>query len=196
MLFLARTALIRAKQTASAGGYYFTVTIGTPTDSMGAGIATASATLADSVGGDAFSWGMLKFGTWYIVTNAFGTSIDTGVSTASNDVINVAWNAGNLYLGINGTYRNSSGGSAGTSPTSPTFTGITGTVYPFGSANTTSNAVTLNPSATPPSGYSVWGGTWNASDKHANVVLTGSNLIANLSADGTARSVRGTVSYS
>ena len=180
---------------AAASKYYFTVAFGTVPNDNGAGIALSTADLAGTLG-TANSWGMLVSSTWNIVANGFGTFVDTGVTANNNDIINVAWDAGNLYLGINGTYYNSSGSSTGSSPTTPTFTGITGPVFPFGTVATTSSNMTLNPSPTPPAGFAAWGGTWNPSDKHANVTLTGSNLIANRSSNGDGRSVRGTVSYS
>lgn len=197
MLMLARTALLRVSRQVSATGYYFSVNVADSIIGVGAGLALSTANLGDTVGADANSWGLINDGTnWFIITNAGGTYIDTGVSVGSNKVVNVAWNAGNLYLGASGTYFNSAGASTGSTPTSPTFTGLTGPMYPFGTAARTDNDLTLQPAASPPTGYNAWGGTWNPSDKSANITLTGSNLIANRASTGDGVSVRGTVSYS
>lgn len=151
----------RGTQSRNSGKRYFTVNLGLALTGQ-AGLATTAAPLDNILGGDANGWGIFTpTSTYRLYHNA--TTIPTAVAAADNDVLNVAYDAGsgNIWLGINGVYFDSTGASTGNpvAGTSPTYTVAASTaLFPIGIIEDLLASLTINtaPSGAP-SGFTNWG---------------------------------------
>jgi hypothetical protein len=144
---------------ASTGSWYFTIKfVGTPSSGniVGLGTSTASLSTVKSTG----QFGVASAGFAWDLWNNTGAIGSISVSAAAGATWGFAWDstAGSLYIALNGTYYNASGGSVGSSPTVPTMSSVTGTLFPLALCTNTNEDVTLdtNPVGTP-AGYTNWG---------------------------------------
>lgn len=196
-------AFLRAKPAGggAASKWYFTVTItGTPSafNGIGVGLGASGANVDFALFGD--GWGIMTEGgsQWTIYNNGSGGS-PIAVSNAAGQVINVAFEApGSLYIGIGGTYYNSSGASTGSTPTTPTITGLTGLKFPFCLTTEPGDGLVLNPNpAGTPAGYTNWGAgtTWSPTNKSSTVNLSNGNLTADSNTTHGTGGALGTTSH-
>jgi hypothetical protein len=165
----------------SIGNWYWeavTATTTTASSAIAVGVATISSTLTTPLSGTSGAYGI------YAVDNRFRCSSGTptlisGGAIAAGTTIQVAYNAASRYLwiGINNSWWDSSGGTTGnpTTGANPTFTLPAGEYFPF--VTMYSNAITANFGQvafnyTPPSGFT----TLCASNIPKSVVINGGNV--------------------
>lgn len=156
---------VRATDSQSSGKWYYEVqldgTFNAATQSGEVGVSDS----VTSLGGDAGQ----SSTAWVITTEQAkyhgGSYVVIGSNCSSNDILQVAWDAGagKIWFGVNNSWLASGNPSAGTNPV---FTSVTGTLFPICCAST--NAVTMAFTArfgsgsavtyTPPTGFTEWGG--------------------------------------
>lgn len=145
----------------STGKWYFEITITGNRNDEGFGLANATSALS-GVGNDADSWGLDNDGSWEVNHNG-SLSPTLGASSLGTLTWQIACDltGGKLYFGVAGSYYNGTTGATNGDPvagTNPTFTSVSGTLFPIGVAESTTNSVTLNTNpSSPPSGYTNWG---------------------------------------
>jgi hypothetical protein len=124
------------------------------------GIATASATLSDKVGSDAYGWGY--YGEEGGKKYNSGTGTAYGSDFVQGDIIGVAFKNGKVWFAKNNTWNGSP-----TAGTGEAFSGITGTIYPMVTLYHGGTPVDViagrfksaDFSYSPPSGFAAWDAT-------------------------------------
>lgn len=170
---------------------YFEVTLSGDDINALAGIGKLSASLASNPGADADGYAVFPYSNQTFRSNA---------AVANPYFTITAKTVGFLYDADTGIIYYIPGGATKAGPVQIN-SGMSGTLYPCwgpGTSGAGARTGTLNADGPfthgLPDGASAWGGTWNASDKDTDVVLSGSDLIATVTA--ALGSVRGTVGHS
>lgn len=172
---------VRATISNSAGKWYWECKVtANVTNAFTPGFGTAAMSLTAQVGGSAISFGIENDGSTIrtggpVLANAAGTSF------AVNDVINFAidLDAGQAWLGKNGTWTASGNPAAGTNPW-VTFTANL-VLFPAWSGNVNTESCTANFgttafASTPPTGFNAWTNTfYTVALTAGSYAITGNN---------------------
>jgi hypothetical protein len=145
----------------ASGKWYFTVKAETLSAGLlSFGIEPITSNLVNGAG-DSAAFGLLSNSGAYSFLVGGAAICTLNPSPAAGDVLNWAWDAGTglLYVGVNGTYYNSSGSSTGSTPSSAITSGVGGVLFPFGVTTSQSADIltlNINPAGTP-AGWTNWG---------------------------------------
>lgn len=184
---------VRGTQGHSSGHWYAEIELGDADGSLNEllGLVNASATLTNNFPGqNANGWGYYPYNFSGGLKKYNNNSATNYLHTQCVVGVLVDFTAATITFYANGKVQNTA------------FTSISGTLYPMWGPATSgagTRTATLNTGGSAfkyglPSGATAWGGTWNSADKDADVTLSGSDLVASVTA--AAGSVRGTQSRS
>ena len=158
--------MVRANVSKSTGKWYFEVTFDTLVNFGTVGLANATQSLADFVGGSANSWSTGSSGPSQTYYNGSSTSV-APYAIASGDRVDVAWDAdaGKVWFRCDGNWIGASGVDTGfgvgigdpATGSNPRYTSVTGTLFPA-CAPGNGGQITINSTivGTIPSGFSAW----------------------------------------
>lgn len=158
--------MVRANISKSTGKWYFEVTFDTLVNFGTVGLANATQSLADYVGGSANSWSTGSSGPSQTYYNGSSTSV-TPYAISSTERVDVAWDAdaGYVWFRCDGNWIGASGVDTGfgvgigdpATGSNPRYTGVTGTLFPA-CAPGNGGQITINSTlvGTIPSGFSAW----------------------------------------